>query len=140
MRNLMRYIGAAAALLLAVGAAQAGTGIPDPPDEIGSDLIVGVAVICNTDQQAEHYMRLRADGAALLPAVDAVNEEAREPHACGMAAIAFRRDKTMDTQSINGRLVSIVRINVIAGYDGARWAPAPVMVQYAVMEEDGFAV
>lgn len=120
--------------------ARAGTGIPDPPDEFGRDLIVNVAVICNTGQQAEHYVRLRADGAGLLPAVDAVNEEAREPHACGMAAIAFRRDKTMDTQSINGRPVSIVRISVVAGYDGERWGPAPVPVQYTVMEEDGFAV
>jgi hypothetical protein len=59
-----------------------------------------------------------------------------------MAAIAFRRDNTMDTQSINGRLVSIVHISVVPGYDGDRWAPAPVPVpvQYTVMEEDGFAV
>ncbi len=145
MRTVIRHLGTAAALLLAGVAAHAGdvniATIPDPPDaSADGGLIVGVGVICNTGAQAEHYMRLRVDGTPLQPAVTTVNERAHEPSACGMAAIAFRLDKTMDTQSIHGRLVSIVRISVMAGYDGTRWAPVPPLVQYAVMEEDGYAI
>jgi hypothetical protein len=138
MAHFRRHLGAAAALLLAGGAAQAEIDTPRPPG--GDDFIVGVGVICNTGEQAEHYLRLRAGGAQLLRAVDTVNQQAREPRACGMAAVAFRRDKTMDTQRLNGKLVSVVRISVMAGYDGQRWAPVPAMVQYAVMEEDGVEV
>jgi hypothetical protein len=137
----MRHLAAAAALLLVGGAAQANTpDVPQPPDVADGDVMVGVGVICNTGQQAEHYVRLRADGAQLMPAVDAVNEEAHEPRACGMAAVVFRRDKTLDTQRLNGKLIEIVRINVMAGYDGERWAPVPPMVQYAVMEADGLEI
>ncbi len=137
MANFRRHLGAAAALLLTGGAAQANGNMPNLPgaDTGGGDVIVGVGVLCNTGAQAEHYLRLRADGAQLLPAVDAVNEEAREPRACGMAVVAFRRDKTMDTQRLNGRLVSVVRISVMANYDGETWAPVPALVQYTVMED-----
>ena len=58
----------------------------------------------------------------------------------GAAAVAFRRDKTMDTQHLKGRLVSIVRISVVGAYDGQRWSSVPAMVQYAVMEEEGLEI
>jgi len=144
MQYSKRHMGAAAvALLLAGGAAQSGdVSIPSLPDTgPGHDkLVVGIGIICNTGEQAEHYVSLRADGAQLLPAVNAVNDRAHEPRACGMAAIAFRRDKTIDTQRLNGKLVSIVRISVMAGYDGQRWARVPAMVQYAVLEAEGLEI
>jgi hypothetical protein len=46
----------------------------------------------------------------------------------------------MDTQHVNGKAVSIVRISVMAGYDGQHRSRVPPMVQYAVLEEDGLEV
>jgi hypothetical protein len=101
---------------------------------------VGIGVICNTSDQAEAYVKLRNDGAEITPAVNSVNAGERDPRACGVAAVAFKRDKTMDTKNQNGKLVSIVRINVLAGFDGQKWSPVPAMVQYAVIEEKGIAI
>lgn len=139
MHNVMRHAAAAAALLLLAGAAQADiTSLPQDPDIApDADVLVGVGVICNTGQQAEQYVQLRAGGKELTSAVNSVNETAREPSACGMAAIVFSRDKTVDTRQLDGKLIEIVRIKVMAGYDGERWAPTPPMVQYAVMEAEG---
>jgi len=65
-----------------------------------------------------------------------VNMQAHEPKACGLAAIAFHRDKTMDTQAVRGKLLSIVRVLVVGGFNGHSWIVSP-MIQYAVMQEKG---
>jgi len=116
MSSFRRHLSAAAVLPLAGGAAKATDIIPDPPgadSDGGGNVIVGV--ICNTSAQDEHYLRLRADGAQLLSAVD---KQANEPRACGMATVAFRRDKTMDTQRFSGGLVSVARIALITRRGG----------------------
>jgi hypothetical protein len=130
----MRFSWAAgAALLLVGGIAQADEAvIPGQPDPNKTG--VGIGVICNTSDQAEHYVSLRAGGADVTPAVSAVNQEARDPRACGLAAVAFQRDKMVDAKSMQGKLVTIVRISVLAGYNGHEWLRLPAMVQYAVME------
>jgi len=126
-------VGAAAAVLAGPAWAEQSS-LPGNPG--GNMVNVGVGVICNTDAQAEHYIKLRNSGAEMTPAVHSVNVEEHDPQACGVAAVAFARDKTMATRSQNGKLVSIVRISVLAGYDGSKWARVPAMVQYAVMEND----
>ena len=100
-------------------------------------MAVGVGVICNTSEQAEHYVRLRASGAQAQPAMQKVNAQAHEPKACGLAAIAFQRDKTMDTQAVQGKLMSIVRVHVVGGFNGHTWLRLTPMVQYAVIQEKG---
>jgi hypothetical protein len=136
MRFSKHFLLAAAAVLsIGAGAARADeSSLPGSPGGAGLD--VGVGVICNTDAQAEHYVKLRNSGAEMTPAVNSVNQAEHDPQACGVAAVAFARDKTMATRSQNGKLVSIVRISVLAGYDGSKWARVPAMVQYAVMEDD----
>ena len=137
----MRYfqgLGAAAALaaLLTGGAAHAGdvVGLPSPaPDEA----LIGVGVICNTNDQAEQYISLRQTGQDLTPAVAKVNAQAQEPRACGVAAIAFVPDEILVTKTMGGRLVKIVRVNVVAGYNGSTWQRVAHTVQYAIVETKG---
>lgn len=99
---------------------------------------IGVGVICNTSEQAEHFVSLRTKGTEPKQAMDAVNAATQEPRACGLAAIAFTRDQTVDTKTVGNKLVQIVRINVIAGFNGNAWQRVTgMMIQYAVMEGEG---
>jgi hypothetical protein len=136
--NTFRELSAAAAIaaLLTGGAARAGdvTGLPSSaPDEA----VVGVGVICNTSDQAQQYVTFRQTGQDITPAVAKVNQQSQEPRACGLAAIAFVPDKTLEMKSMGGKLVKIVRVNVVAGYNGRGWQPIARTVQYAIMETAG---
>ena len=126
---------AAAAGLLIAGAARADD-LTGPPGAAG-ETVVGIGVICNTSEQAEQFVSLRQQGQEITPAVAKVNEQAGEPRACGVAAIAFVPDRTLDTKTLGGKLVRIVKINVVAGYNGASWQQVANTVQYAVMEAKG---
>jgi hypothetical protein len=143
MRFPKLYFAVAAAVLsLGMGLAQADelTSLPGQSGPSSDKMAVGIGVICNTSEQAEAYVKLRNDGADITPAVNSVNAREQDPRACGVAAVAFKRDKTLETKNQNGKLVSIVRINVMAGFDGQKWSPVPAMVQYAIMEEAGIAI
>lgn len=128
---------AAAALLLA---AQARAGEWQASQQQSQDPSVGVGVICNTTEQAEHYLTLRAAGQDVTPAVQRVNADAQQPRACGIAAIAFRTGKTMDSKTINGKLLKIVQVTIVAGYDGRGWHPVADALQFAIVETDGYAI
>ena len=136
----MRISWAGAAALLLVGSIAQAREANSQEQAADGEMAAGIGVICNTVEQAEDYVRLRGDGAELTLAVDAVNESARDPEACGLAAVAFLREKTMDTRRVNGTLMMIVRINVVAGYNGEHWARVPALVQYAVMEAPGISI
>lgn len=126
---------AAVAAMLACGTARAEG---QPPAQ--GDPAVGVGIICNTSEEARQFVDLRSRGAAPEQAMQAVNTDARDERACGVAAIAYVRDATVDTTTIEDRLVQIVRINVVAGFNGAAWQRVADMVQYAVIEGEGEAV
>ena len=123
---------AAAAATLGCGAANAG-GLFSSSNRP----TVGVGMICNTSDQAKQFLQLRAQGLAAPEAMKQVNDAAQNPHACGVAAIAFVLDQTVDAKPVNNKLLQIERINVIAGYDGNGWQNIPAMIQYAVMEGQG---
>jgi ATP-dependent exoDNAse (exonuclease V) alpha subunit len=129
----------AAAAVLLIGAARADelTSLPGQRDQADSGPVVGVGVICNTSEQAEQFVSLRQQGQDLTPAVAKVNEQAQDPRACGMAAVAFVPDKTMATKPMGGKLVTIMRINVVAGYNGSGWQSVASTVQYAIMPTAG---
>lgn len=132
----MRIIwAAAAAAMLVCGAARA----EGQPSAQGGPA-VGVGVICNTPEEAKQFVHLRSSGAAPEQAMQTVNTDAKDERACGVAAIAYVRDATVDTTTIEGKLVQIVRINVVAGFNGAAWQRVADMVQYAVIEGEGEAV
>ena len=105
----MRIFWAAAAAILVCGAARAEGPIPSP---VNRDAAVGVGVICNTSEEARQFVDLRSNGAAPDQAVQAVNANAMDERACGVAAIAYVHDGTVDTMKLENQFVQIVRINV----------------------------
>jgi homoserine kinase len=70
----------------------------------------------------------------------AVNAIARDQCACGVAAVAYIRDTTVDTMAMQDRLVQIVRINIVAGFNGSAWRRVSDTVQYAVLEGEGESI
>jgi len=135
MRFSTTSLAAAAALALMCGAAQAGEFKVD-----AKTTAIGVGMICNTSDQAEQFVALRAGGAKAPDALARVNRQAHDPRACGLAAIAFVPEKTLDAKAVENKLMQIVRINVVAGFDGSGWKNVPAMTQYAVMEGEGEAI
>ena len=133
------------ATTLAAGAVTAalllyGTGGKSKAGEVISSFdqpSVGIGMICNTSDQAQLYLNLRADGAAATEAMQQVNDGAHDAHACGVAAIAYVRDKMLHCHAVENKLLEVVRINVLAGFDGNAWKSLPAMIQYAVMEGKG---
>lgn len=137
----MRRVGAvlAALFILAAGFPAEAQSVSEPSNDGAPG--VGVGIICNTSEQAEQFVVLRSKGRSAEEAVSAVNGDARDPRACGVAAVAFMRDKTMLTRPMGDRLVQIVRINIVAGFNGIGWQRASAMtIQYAVIEADGQSI
>lgn len=130
---------AAAALLLSA-AARADEPVAVPANPNSSGLVIGVGMICNTADEAEHFIKLRGKGAAPQQAMAVVNKAAQDARACGIAAIAYVLDKTLHTQTMSNQLVQIVRINVVAGYNGSAWQRISNMVQFAVIEGGGESI
>jgi len=81
-----------------------------------------------------------AKGAEPDQAMTSVNANAHDDRACGVAAIAYIRDQTVDTMKLDNKLVQIVRISVFAGFNGNAWQRVSGMVQYAVLEGDGESI
>jgi hypothetical protein len=125
---------AAAALVLVCGGARANE-VP-----ANGDAAVGIGIICNTPQQAEHFVKLRSLGASPEQAMRTVNTKAHDARACGVAAVAYVRNETVDTTKLKDRLVQIVRINVVAGFNGSGWQRVSDLVQYAVLEGAGQSI
>jgi hypothetical protein len=128
----MRILWAAAAAAFVCGVARADDLSRTPTN---GDVAVGIGIICNTSQQAQQFVRLQPE-----LAMQAVNTNANDTRACGVAAIAFVRDETVDTVKLKDSLVQIVRINVVAGFNGAGWQRVSNMVQYAVLDSGGEAI
>jgi hypothetical protein len=126
---------AAVALLLSAGPGRAGeviTSFQEPS--------VGVGMICNTSDQAQEYLRMRSQGIPADDAMKRINDAAGDEHACGVAAIAFKRDKMLQAHAVENKLLEVVQINVLAGFDGSGWKEIPEMTQYAIMETKGDAI
>ena len=134
----MRLSSAAGAAALALWSATPGNVNAQLMEE--GNIAIGVGIICNTPEQMERLVGLRNDGKEMNRAVIAVNDEAKDPRACGVAAVAFMSDKMVDMKNVQGKLVQIVRINVVAAFDGRQWARVPVMTQYALIEPEGHAI
>ncbi len=104
------------------------------------DAKVGVGMICDSQAQAARFLELRATGRSPDQAMAAVNKEAHNAKACGLAAIAFTQDGTVDSKSVDNQLVQVVRIRILAGYTGAAWQPMKDFVQYAILEAEGIEI
>ena len=131
-----------AAMILGLGGAAMAQGpaVPGQPDANNGGTTVGIGVICNTDSQAEQYVSLRQKGQDISPAMQTVNKQAQQPLACGIAAVAFVPGETLDSKASGSKLMRIVRIKIIAGYDGSGWHQVPTTTQYAIIETDGMEI
>jgi hypothetical protein len=97
---------------------------------------LGVGIICDTAQQVERYLVTISNGTASpQDALQVVNTEARNPNACGMAAIAFIPDEQIGTVNTSNGAVRLMRIRVIAAATEAGWHQLPVKVQYTALVE-----
>jgi hypothetical protein len=134
----MRSSWAVAAVALALWSATPGNVNAQLMEE--DNVAIGVGIICNTPEQMERLIGLRNDGEEMNRAVVAVNDEAKDPRACGVAVVAFMSDKMVDMKNVQGKLVQIVRISVVAAFDGRRWARVPTMTQYALIEPQGHSI
>ncbi len=133
----MRVFSVAVVAAMFVCAARADGPTQSPAD---GDAAVGVGIICNTSEQAAQFVKLRGRGTRPEQAMHAVNANARGKRACGVAAIVYIRDHTMGTVKLQNELVQIVRINVVAGFNGSSWERVSDMVQYAVLEGGGESI
>jgi hypothetical protein len=134
-------LGSALAVVVFLGAAQANAQTVGAPSGGTIQAGIGVGIICNTPEQAGRFVGLRAEGNEPADAIAAVNAEVHDPRACGVAAVAFMRNQTVATRTMGDRLVQIVRINVVAGFNGTNWLRASSdLVQYAVIEADGQSI
>lgn len=131
------FCAAAAAVTLVCGAAWAEGPVQTPAN---GDAAVGVGVICNTPEEARQFVDLRSHGAAPDQAMNAVNANAIDERACGVAAVAYIHHGTVDTSKLDDNLVQIVRITIVAGFNGSVWQRVSSMVQYAVLEGGGESI
>ncbi|HWK96561.1 MAG TPA: hypothetical protein VNR39_14180 [Pseudolabrys sp.] len=117
-----------------------GAGVANAQSRGDDGAKVGVGMICDSQAQAARFLELRATGKSADQAMAAVNREAHNAKACGLAAIAFTQDAMVDSKSVDNQLVHVVRIRILAGYTGATWQPMKDFVQYAILEPEGLEV
>ena len=134
----MRLVFAAAAAAIAFGSAAPTNVNANSFEQDG--VTIGVGIICNTSEQMTRLIGLREQGKELPGAVTVVNDEAKDPRACGIAAVAYSSQQMMEMKNMRGKLVQIMRIHVLAAFDGKRWARVPAMTQYALIEAEGFTI
>ena len=101
---------------------------------------VGQAIICDTSEQAQRFVALRNGGSQAVQAFQLINREAANPSACGTAIVAFRSGDTIGAGRVEGQLVHVVKVTVLAFNNGAGWSMVPDTVQYAVLVPDGIEV
>src|SRR5262245_16772017 len=92
--EILSYVIAGALLSIASLSAQPGRGSAAPLDvQLGrgaEGINVGRGIICDKPEQAQRFLALRSSGNQTMQALQAVNTEAANPHACGEAMVAFR--------------------------------------------------
>lgn len=123
-----------------VAAALASGNAADAQTPMGEGTRIGVGLICNSPAQAARFVELRSQGRDGQAAMDLVNQEAHDPQACGLAAIAFTQGQTLELKTVADKLVQVVRVNILAGFDGNAWQQVSAMTQYAVMEGEGESI
>jgi hypothetical protein len=135
-REAMRLPLALASLLFVAPLNAAPLGSATNPAQIK----VGQAVICDTSEQAQRFVALRNGGSEAVQAFQVINREAANPSACGTAIVAFRSGEAIGAGRVQGQLVHVVKVTVLAFNNGAGWSMVPETVQYAVLVPDGIEV
>jgi hypothetical protein len=100
---------------------------------------IGQGVICDTLEEVKRYVALRGNGAETEGALRTVNEEAHV-EACGVALVMFSPGARLADMTMQGKLLSIIQINVHAFGNGPIWTKIPEIVRYTVTAEKGQVV
>jgi hypothetical protein len=126
--------------LLATGAistaalAQQNTALED-----GNKIQVGTGVICDTQDEAQEFVRIMSEhdaGAALQE----INGKASSPMACGMATVAFRTGKSLGEIRTSKGSFDIYQIEVVAGAVDGSWRVVPNRTQFTAMAVKGLDI
>jgi hypothetical protein len=100
---------------------------------------IGQGVICDTLEEVKRYVALRGNGTETDGALQAVNEEAHAA-ACGVALVMFSPGARIADLAVQGKLLSIIQINVHAFGKGPVWMRIPATIRYTVTAEKGQVV
>jgi hypothetical protein len=139
----MRFaLQAAIIAMLACFPARAQESLPaqalDLPAQPQEKMEIGQGVICDTAQQVERYVALRGNGAETNVALRTVNDEAEVHGAvCTVALVMFSAGERVSGLTVQGRLLSIIQINVHAFSNGPIWMRIPAKIRYTVTAEKG---
>jgi hypothetical protein len=101
---------------------------------------VGQGLICDSPQQLHRFVDIRNQGRDADEAVRTVNQEVRNPIACGTVMAAFAAGKPVDKVKMLGEAVELVEITVVAVSDGAGWTRVPPTRQYMIRSEPGIEI
>jgi len=101
------------------------------------DGAVGRGLVCDSSRQLERFVEFLNQGQKEDDALQAVNDEALNPMACGVFLAAFALGKPVIQATMQGEAVRIVEITVIAVNDGAEWRSVPPTTQYTLLSEPG---
>ena len=101
------------------------------------DGAVGRGLVCDSSRQLERFVEFLNQGKQEDDALQAVNDEAQNPMACGVFLAAFALGKPVINAMMLGEAVRIVEITVIAVNDGAEWRSVQPITQYTLLSEPG---
>ena len=75
---------------------------------------IGVRLICNSQTQVERFLALHVADRSPDAVLQAVNDEAQDPNACALAAIAFMRGSEAKQVPTPSGLMNITPVTIIA--------------------------
>jgi hypothetical protein len=126
-------------LMLSCLSANAEDSLAPKTQEKQEKLEIGQGIICDSLQQVERYVALRGNGAETNVALQTVNNEAHTP-VCSVALVMFSAGQRVAGLAVQGRLLSIMQINVHAFSEGPVWMKIPTTIRYTVTAEKGQVV
>jgi hypothetical protein len=100
----------------------------------GGEVETGTAVVCNTQKQVEKFVA--SNDGDLQSAIRAINDEEKDPTACGVANLAFIRGHhtvTVQTESATFQIADILVIGVVTPTSVQSTAPS---VQFSLFKID----
>lgn len=98
-------------------------------------LEVGMGLICNSAAQVERYLSLHVANTSPDAAVRLVNDEAHDPNACALAAIAFTRGEQGKSVPAPGGVMKVTQVTIVAAQTPAGWMRIAPLVQYTAIFE-----
>ena len=115
------------ALLLALSCSSAAA------EGIEGQAAIAVGMVCDTAQQVERYVALYQEGASAEAALDTVNAEHKDAHACAILTALFVVREQVEMLSVKGGNVQIVAVTIFATNTASGWQQTKPVVQYTAI-------